>query len=88
LVTISVSGVLRLELANGQPNAVQVELNRHVQSNAPPAVDTFGGSTKRLPLPASTDVTSFELPPLTQPAQGLLAGHQFSIRLQVTARPK
>jgi hypothetical protein len=85
---VSVSGVLRLELTNGKPSGVLVELNRHVQSNAPPAVDTFGGSAKRIAMPSPTDVTAFELPPLQQPALDLLAGHQFSLRLQLTPRTK
>jgi hypothetical protein len=56
---------------------------RHIRGVGSTSADNMGGSTRRIPVPAPAEVLSFELPSV-QRAEGLLAGHQFSLRMRVT----
>jgi hypothetical protein len=44
---------------------------------------TSHSGAKRIAMPAPTDVTSFELPPLTEAEQALIGGQRFSIRVKI-----
>jgi hypothetical protein len=44
-----------------------------------------GATTKVIPLPASSDTVSFELPPARGFSANALADHPFSVRLKLTS---
>ena len=60
-----------------------VSISRRAR-RASPFVDTRGTTDMSLQIPQSSDVLSFELPPLQKATEDLLSGHVFSIRLRVT----
>jgi hypothetical protein len=74
-VDVDVSGTLSVTTEDGAEKLHVVITRRIVAAGQP---DRTGGTARLIPFPLSSDVISFELPPRDE-----LAGHQFSLRLQI-----
>jgi hypothetical protein len=88
---VEVGGIVRLASTNGRPPTLQVTIYRHAKGTGSSTVDNFGDSSRTMPMPAPSEVISFELPkeisfpPNTsvRPSPTPLVGHQFSLRVRV-----
>ena len=82
-ISVDVTGRLRAVVTNGQRKMLMT-VNRTAKRDRA----FSGGSAKIIDLPENDEVLSFELPtaPPQADPQALLAGHQFSLRLRVTAK--
>jgi hypothetical protein len=91
---VEVGGVVRLVSTNGQPPGLQVTIYRHLKGTGSSALDNFGDSSRTIPMPAPSEVISFELPQeisfapntVVRPSPVSLIGHQFSLRVRVSPR--
>ena len=63
---------------------IVVSIARRVR-RASPFIDTRGTTDMSIQIPEPNDVLSFELPALQKATEDLLKGHQFSVRLRITA---
>jgi hypothetical protein len=82
-VLVEVSGRVRVADAAADSPVLDVWINRLVQTEGEASGEGFGGAHKTIPLRSASEVVSFELPPLSGSAQGLLRGHQFALRIRV-----
>ncbi len=86
LVVVTVSGTVGATMTSGVPTALTLVINRAVVApDRPPSTRALGTAQKALPWPKGDAVTSFELPAVAGPAADDIAGHQFALRVRVTA---
>ena len=85
-VVVELTGRVRVTAASPDTPALDVWINRLVQTNGGSSGEGFGGAHKTIPLREASEVVSFELPPLSGNARGLLRGHQFALRVRVPGR--
>lgn len=83
---VRVGGHLRLRLVNGRAMDVEVYLLRVLRGGAGGSTASWaGGAGKEIPMPAPSDVISFELPAIPDlPSE--LAAHRFSVRVRLAPR--
>jgi len=72
---------------NGASSAPQlrIAIDRQVTVEGAPPRGSRGRSMMSLAVPDSSEVIAFELPPLGNSGRDYFEGHQFSLRLRVTA---
>jgi hypothetical protein len=72
----------------GQQEAqrLMVTISRRARATGQNFLDTTGGSSMAIDVPAPNDVLSFEFPALQKATEDLLKGHLFSLRVRVTGR--
>jgi hypothetical protein len=94
-VTVALTGTLQLvppgvtagkggSVASGVPQ-LRIAMDRRVIVEGAPPGGSRGRSMMELALPNASEVIAFELPPLRNSERDVFEGHQFSLRLRVTA---
>jgi hypothetical protein len=67
-----------------QTPRIMVTISRRARATGQNFLDTTGGSSIAIDVPAPADVLSFEFPALQKATEDLLKGHLFSLRVRVT----